>query len=334
MMPVMARNLLESIRLLAHVAPLLADRCIAGIDANEERMLTYAESSPSVVTPLNKYIGYEEAAKVAKAALKEGRTIREQVLEMGYVERGDLTEEQLDAALDVRSMTRSQTEPRRLAARSARRSPGRRRPTAPWGGTSWPIPASGRASRRGSPRPAPRRAGTGTAGPRCRAAPASARRSSAIVCGSSSPPPMTSQWLVTLAAMSRRTLHDDADTARTRVLVEPARPGVQAQHVDLCSHTASASLPVDVVGVSWSKVSATRGSGGGSGVGSARSNAAVVAIRVRLSTRSGCCTARSCAIPPPMETPTRWACAMPEPVEHAQRVGGQVIAGVRRLPHR
>jgi fumarate hydratase class II len=105
MMPVMARNLLESIRLLAHVAPLLADRCISGIEADEERMRTYAESSPSVVTPLNKHIGYEEAAKVAKAALKEGRTIREQVIEMGYVERGDLTEEELDAALDVRSMT-------------------------------------------------------------------------------------------------------------------------------------------------------------------------------------------------------------------------------------
>ena len=106
MMPVMARNLLESIRLLAHVSPLLADRCVAGITANEERMRTYAESSPSVVTPLNKHIGYEEASKVAKAALKEGRTIREQVLEMGYVERGDLTEEELDTALDVRRMTR------------------------------------------------------------------------------------------------------------------------------------------------------------------------------------------------------------------------------------
>jgi fumarate hydratase class II len=58
-----------------------------------------------VVTPLNRYIGYEEAAKVAKAALKEGRTIREQVLAMGYVDRGDLTEQQLDDALDVRSMT-------------------------------------------------------------------------------------------------------------------------------------------------------------------------------------------------------------------------------------
>ncbi|HEY6935238.1 MAG TPA: class II fumarate hydratase [Marmoricola sp.] len=105
MMPLMARNLLESIRLLGNTTRVLADRCIAGITADAERMRTYAESSPSVVTPLNRYIGYEEAAKVAKAALKEGRTIREQVLSMGYVERGDLTEEQLDKALDVHAMT-------------------------------------------------------------------------------------------------------------------------------------------------------------------------------------------------------------------------------------
>jgi fumarate hydratase class II len=105
MMPVMARNLLESIRLLGNATRVLADRCVDGITADEERMRTYAESSPSVVTPLNRYIGYEEAAKVAKAALKEGRTIREQVLAMGYVERGDLTAEQLDQALDVHSMT-------------------------------------------------------------------------------------------------------------------------------------------------------------------------------------------------------------------------------------
>ena len=107
MMPVMARNLLESIRLLANVAPLLARRCIDGIEADVDRCRTYAESSPSVVTPLNKHIGYEEASKVAKSALKEGRTIREQVLAMGYVERGDLTEQELDEALDVRTMTRS-----------------------------------------------------------------------------------------------------------------------------------------------------------------------------------------------------------------------------------
>ncbi|ANH38466.1 Fumarate hydratase class II [Nocardioides dokdonensis FR1436] len=104
-MPVIARNVLESVRLLAASSRVLAERTVDGITADAERMRTYAESSPSVVTPLNKHIGYEEAAKVAKAALAEGRTIREQVLSMGYVERGDLTEEQLDAALDVESMT-------------------------------------------------------------------------------------------------------------------------------------------------------------------------------------------------------------------------------------
>jgi len=105
MMPVMARNVLESIRLLSTSSVLLADRCIKGITANEDRMRTYAESSPSVVTPLNKYIGYENAAKVAKKALAEEKTIREVVVEMGFVENGDLTEEQLDTALDVKSMT-------------------------------------------------------------------------------------------------------------------------------------------------------------------------------------------------------------------------------------
>jgi fumarate hydratase, class II len=106
MMPVMARALLESTRILATSTRLLAERCVDGITADTDRMRRYAESSPSVVTPLNKYIGYEEASKVAKESLKAGRTIREQVLEMGYVDRGDLTVEQLDAALDVERMTR------------------------------------------------------------------------------------------------------------------------------------------------------------------------------------------------------------------------------------
>jgi fumarate hydratase class II len=105
MMPVMARALLESIRILSTSTRLLADRCIDGITADADRMRRYAESSPSVVTPLNRYLGYEEAAKVAKESLREGRTIREQVLAMGYVDRGVLTLEQLDAALDVEGMT-------------------------------------------------------------------------------------------------------------------------------------------------------------------------------------------------------------------------------------
>ncbi|MDI3403633.1 class II fumarate hydratase [Streptomyces cavernicola] len=106
MLPVLAKNVLESIRLLANASRLLADRTVDGITANAERAREYAESSPSVVTPLNKYIGYEEAAKVAKRALAERRTIREVVLDAGYVDRGDLTLEQLDSALDVLRMTR------------------------------------------------------------------------------------------------------------------------------------------------------------------------------------------------------------------------------------
>jgi len=105
MFPVIARNLLESIRLLANVSRLLADRCISGIEADIDRCRTFAESSPSIVTPLNKYIGYEEAASVAKQALKEGKTIKAVVLERGHVDQGKLTAEQLDAALDVLSMT-------------------------------------------------------------------------------------------------------------------------------------------------------------------------------------------------------------------------------------
>ncbi|MER5484476.1 class II fumarate hydratase [Streptomyces sp. NPDC002812] len=105
MLPVMARNLLESIRLLGSVSRLLADRTVDGITANTARAREYAESSPSVVTPLNRYIGYEEAAKVAKKSLAERKTIREVVLESGYVDRGDLTLEQLDEALDVLRMT-------------------------------------------------------------------------------------------------------------------------------------------------------------------------------------------------------------------------------------
>ena len=105
MLPMLARNVLESIRLLANVSRLLADRCVDGIEANVERCREFAESSPSIVTPLNRYIGYEEAAKVVKQSLAERKTIRQVVLERGYVEDGKLTAEQLDAALDVLSMT-------------------------------------------------------------------------------------------------------------------------------------------------------------------------------------------------------------------------------------
>ena len=105
MLPILARNILESVRLLAAISRLFADRCVDGIEADVERCREYAESSPAIVTPLNRYIGYEAAAKVAKQALAQRRTIREVVLENGYVDEGKLTVEELDAALDVLGMT-------------------------------------------------------------------------------------------------------------------------------------------------------------------------------------------------------------------------------------
>ncbi len=105
MMPVMASDLLESIRLLTTTSRLLADRCVSGIEADVDRCRELAESSPSIVTPLNRYIGYEAAAAVAKRAIKERRTIREVVIDEGYVDQGAITEEQLDEALDVLRMT-------------------------------------------------------------------------------------------------------------------------------------------------------------------------------------------------------------------------------------
>jgi fumarate hydratase class II len=105
MLPVMARNLLESIRLLASVSRLFAERCVAGLVADEARCREYAEGSPSIVTPLNRYLGYDEAAAIAKQALATRRPIREVVIERGHVESGKITEEQLDEALDVLRMT-------------------------------------------------------------------------------------------------------------------------------------------------------------------------------------------------------------------------------------
>jgi len=104
--PVIALGVLESIRLLANASRVLADRTVAGIEANVDKARSYAESSPSIVTPLNRVIGYEAAAKIAKHAVKEGVTIREAVVALGYLERGEITEAQLDEALDVLKMTR------------------------------------------------------------------------------------------------------------------------------------------------------------------------------------------------------------------------------------
>ncbi|WBB78913.1 class II fumarate hydratase [Micromonospora sp. WMMD882] len=105
MLPVMARNLLESIRLLAASARLFADRCVADLAANADVCLAYAEGSPSIVTPLNRHLGYDEAASIAKEALAKELSIREVVLARGHVDSGKLTEDQLDEALDVLRMT-------------------------------------------------------------------------------------------------------------------------------------------------------------------------------------------------------------------------------------
>ena len=103
--PVMGTALLESIRLLASSTRLLADTTIDGLVANLERDRAMAESSPSIVTPLNKVVGYENAAKIAKNAVAKGITIRDSVIDLGFVERGEVTLEQLDEKLDVLSMT-------------------------------------------------------------------------------------------------------------------------------------------------------------------------------------------------------------------------------------
>lgn len=103
--PVMARNLLESFTLLANVSRLFVDKCVDGLIANEEHLRTLAESSPSIVTPLNSAIGYEEAAAVAKEALKQRKTIRQTVIDRGLI--GDkLSVEELDKRLDVLAMAK------------------------------------------------------------------------------------------------------------------------------------------------------------------------------------------------------------------------------------
>ena len=100
MMPVMAQALMESITLLANIARTFADRCVAGIEANEERAKELLEKNPAIATALNPYIGYDEAAIVAKEAAREGLSVREVVERRGLLPTADV-----DAALDVRSMT-------------------------------------------------------------------------------------------------------------------------------------------------------------------------------------------------------------------------------------
>jgi fumarate hydratase, class II len=98
--PVIARNLLDSIRLLASASRLLAEKCVDGIEANRETAERYAELTLSAATALNPYIGYDLASEIVKEAASSGRSLREVARERG------VDEEILDKALDYRAMTR------------------------------------------------------------------------------------------------------------------------------------------------------------------------------------------------------------------------------------
>jgi fumarate hydratase class II len=98
--PLLARNLLESIRLLASTARLFATKCIAGIEADEENLQRYAELTLSAATALNPYVGYDKASEIVKEAVASGRSLREVAKEAG------VEDEILDKALDYRAMAR------------------------------------------------------------------------------------------------------------------------------------------------------------------------------------------------------------------------------------
>jgi fumarate hydratase class II len=100
MMPVMAHNLLESIRLLANVCQVFTEKCVRGIVANEERCRELVELSMAMVTSLAPKIGYDRAAEIAKESAKTGRTVRELCREKKV-----LPEAELNAALDPVAMT-------------------------------------------------------------------------------------------------------------------------------------------------------------------------------------------------------------------------------------
>ncbi|MCL5047899.1 MAG: class II fumarate hydratase [Firmicutes bacterium] len=101
MLPVIGRNILESVALLASVSTALADKCVKGIQADEKKCLTYALSSPSIVTSLNPYLGYETAAKVVKESLATDKDIKTVILEKGLLDEATLAK-----ALDVLEMTK------------------------------------------------------------------------------------------------------------------------------------------------------------------------------------------------------------------------------------
>ena len=98
--PLIARNILQSIQLLSNAATALAEKCVDGIEPNREVLQHNAESTPAIVTALNPYIGYDRATEIVKEAQESGRTIREVALEKG------VDEETLDRALDLQAMAR------------------------------------------------------------------------------------------------------------------------------------------------------------------------------------------------------------------------------------
>jgi fumarate hydratase class II len=98
--PLLARNLLESIRLLASAARLFATKCVLGIEPNEENLQRYAELTLSAATALNPYVGYDKASEIVKEAVASGRSLREVAKEAG------VEDEILDKALDYRAMAR------------------------------------------------------------------------------------------------------------------------------------------------------------------------------------------------------------------------------------
>jgi fumarate hydratase class II len=101
--PLIARNLLESIRLLASSSRIFAEKCVSGIRANEEGCKRSAESTLAAATALNPAIGYDRAAEIVKEAANSGRMLKDVALEMG------VDEETYDKAMDLRAMARGNT---------------------------------------------------------------------------------------------------------------------------------------------------------------------------------------------------------------------------------
>src|SRR5918996_1576691 len=98
--PMIARNLFDSLRILSAASRMLAEKCVDGLEANEESLRRHGESTPAIATALNPYIGYDRATEIVKEAVASRRTIREVAIEKG------VDEETLDKALDLRAMAR------------------------------------------------------------------------------------------------------------------------------------------------------------------------------------------------------------------------------------